>query len=482
MVVGEMVQETDLVVIGGGPGGYTAALRAAELGIRTILVDSTPKLGGVCLHVGCIPSKALLHAAEIISEAKEAASFGLKFGSPKIDVNQLRNWKLSVSDKLAQGIAGKCKSAGVDVLLGRAEFQDSRNVRVEADGESAVRVKFKHAIIATGSRPIMPGIFDIGSSLVMDSTGALEITDIPAKLLVIGGGYIGLEMATVYAALGSEVTVVEMTDGLLPGVDRDLVKPLQTHLQGTLKAIWLNTKVTKLEELSGKAKGVKASFEGKDAAADATFDRVLVSIGRRPNSDNLGLERTQVQVDQHGFIGIDNQCRTAEKRIFCIGDVSGQPMLAHRAMRQGTVVAEVVAGKNSVFDNRAIPAIVFTQPEVAWTGLTENEAKAAGREVGVAKFPWSANGRAHSLADPSGSTKIIYDPNTTQVLGVGMVGPRCGELVTEAVLAIEMGAVLEDLSVTMHPHPTLSETVNEAALTAMHRIERKVREAEKANV
>jgi dihydrolipoamide dehydrogenase len=477
MVVGEMVQDIDLVVIGGGPGGYTAALRAAELGIRTALVDSTPKLGGVCLHVGCIPSKALLHAAEIISEAKGAASFGLKFSDPKIDVEQLRSWKLSVSDKLSQGIASKCKSAGVDVLLGRAEFLDGRNLRVEADGESAVRIKFKHAIIATGSRPIKPAIFDIQSDRVMDSTGALEIADIPKKLLVVGGGYIGLEMATVYAALGTEVTVVEMTDGLLPGVDRDLVRPLQTHLQSTLKNIWLNTKVTKLEDTG---KGVKGFFEGKDVPADATFDRVLVAIGRRPNSDNIGLDKTQVKVDDKGFVQIDQQCRTSDKRIFCIGDVSGQPMLAHRAMRQGIVVAEVVAGKNSVFDNRAIPAIVFTQPEIAWTGLTEVEAKAEGREIAVTKYPWSANGRAHTLAEPAGSTKIIYDPQTTQVLGVGMVGPRCGELITESVLAIEMGAVLEDLAVTIHPHPTLSETVNEAALAAVNRIERKAREAEKA--
>lgn len=477
MVVGEMVQDIDLVVIGGGPGGYTAALRAAELGVKTALVDVMPKLGGVCLHVGCIPSKALLHAAEIVAEAKSAASFGLHFTSPKINVDELRSWKLGVSDKLAQGIASKCKSLGVDILHGRAEFQDSRNVRVESDGESAVRIKFKHCIIATGSRPIKPGIFDIESDRVMDSTGALDLKDIPKKLLVVGGGYIGLEMATVYASLGSEVSVVELTDGLLPGVDRDLVRPLQTHLQDILKNIWLNTKVTKLEDTG---KGVKASFEGKDAPADGTFDRVLVSIGRRPNSDNIGLDKTQVKVDDKGFVTIDEQCRTSEKRIFCIGDVSGQPMLAHRAMRQGIVAAEVIAGKNSVYDNRSVPAIVFTQPEVAWTGLTETDAKAAGREIAVSKYPWSANGRAHTLADPSGSTKVIYDPETTQVLGVAMVGPRAGELITEAVLAIEMGAVLEDLAVTIHPHPTLSETVNEAALAAQHRIERKLKDAEKA--
>jgi dihydrolipoamide dehydrogenase len=476
MVVGEMVQDVDLVVIGAGPGGYTAALRAAELGVKTVLVDRMPKPGGVCLHVGCIPSKALLHAAEVISETKAAGAFGLHFEKPKINVDELRTWKESVTDKLAQGIAAKCKSAGVEIHHGRAEFVDSRNIRVESDGESAVRMKFKHCIIATGSRPVTLKMFDIGSERVVDSTGALNIKEIPKKMLVVGGGYIGLEMGTVYAALGTEVTVVEMTDGLLPGVDRDLVRPLATHLGTVFKSILLDTKVTKIEDT---ASGVKAYFEGKDAPKDMTFDKVLVSVGRRPNTDEIGLDKTKVEVDQHGFIKVDEQCRTSEKKIFAIGDVSGQPQLAHRAMRQGIVVAEVIAGKNSVYDNRAVPAIVFTQPEIAWTGLTENEAKAAGREVGTAKFPWSANGRAHTLAEPVGQTKILYDPETLQVLGVGMVGPRCGELITEAVLAIEMGAVLEDLAVTMHPHPTLSETINEAALAAIARIERKQRDAEK---
>jgi dihydrolipoamide dehydrogenase len=470
MVVGEMVLECNLVVIGGGPGGYTAALKAAELGVKTVLVDASPKLGGVCLHVGCIPSKALLHAAEVVNETKQAASFGLHFASPKINVDELRSWKLGVSDKLAQGIASKCKSAGVEVINGRAQFDGPKSLRVEVEGESSYRVKFKHAIIASGSRPIMPAIFDIKSERVMDSTGALEIKDIPKKLLVVGGGYIGLEMATVYASLGSEVTVVEMTDGLLPGVDRDLVRPLHTHLQSICKAIWLNTKVTKLEDT------------GKDVPANETFDRVLVSIGRRPNSDTLGLDTTGVKIDDKGFIVIDEQCRTTEKKIFAIGDVSGQPQLAHRAMRQGIVAAEVIAGKNTVFDNRAIPAIVFTQPEIAWAGLTETEAKAAGREVASSKYPWSANGRAHTLGDPAGTTKIIYDPDTQLVLGVGMVGPRCGELITEAVVAIEMGAVLEDLAVANHPHPTLSETINEAALAALSRIERKARDAQKTTV
>lgn len=472
MVVGEMVQDIQLVVIGGGPGGYTAALRAAELGIKTILVDAQAKLGGTCLHVGCIPSKALLHAAEVVGETKAAADFGLTFGAPKIELDKLRTWKDSILDKLSGGIAGKCKSAGIEVIRGNAQFKDGRSIRVESDGESAVRIKFKQCIIATGSRPVMPKMFEIGSDKVMDSTGALKIQDIPKSLLIVGGGYIGLEMATVYAALGSEVTVVEMTDGLLPGVDRDLVRPLQTHMSSTLKAIYLSTKVTKIEE-SGK--GIKAHLEGKDVPKEMVFDRVLVSVGRRPNSDMLDLAVAGIKVDEHGFIPVDQDCRTSEKRIFAIGDVSGQPMLAHRAIRQGIVAAEVIAGKKSTFDNRVIPAVVFTQPEIAYVGLTDTEAKAKGIEVGTAKMPWSANGRAHTLAEPTGQTKILYDPVTTQVLGIGLVGPRAGELVSEAAVAIEMGAVLEDLAVSIHTHPTLSETIMESAQSALSRIEKQAK-------
>lgn len=482
MVVGEMVQEIELVVIGAGPGGYVAALRAAELGIKTILVDAMPKPGGVCLHMGCIPSKSLLHAAEVINTSKNAAKFGVHFEQPKLNVDELRTWKLSVTDKLASGIVGMCKSAGVEILHGNARFDDSRSVRVERDGESATRVKFKHAILATGSRPVaLPKLFkkeeDMKSPRIMDSTGALNIDEVPKSLLVIGGGYIGLELGSVYAALGSEVTVIEMTDGLLPGVDRDLVKPLATHLAGQFKAIHLSTKVTSLEDTGS---GVKVGVEGKDLPESMTFERVLIAVGRRPNSDNCGLENTGVEIDQHGFVVVDEHCRTADKRILAIGDVSGQPMLAHRASRQAHVAAEVLAGRKSSFDNRAIPAVVFTEPEIAWAGLTETEAKAAGREVGAAKFPWSASGRAMTLAEPIGHTKVVYDPETTQVLGVGMVGPRAGELIAEAVVSIEMGAELEDLIVAIHPHPTLSETVMEAAMTAMSRIERnRSRESEK---
>lgn len=482
MVVGEMVQEIDLAVIGGGPGGYTAALRAAELGIRTVLIDALPKPGGVCLHMGCIPSKALLHAAEVINTAQQASKFGLHFAKPELKLDELRTWKRSVTDKLAQGIVGMCKSAGVEIIHGQARFDGSRSVRVDCEGESAVRVKFKHAILATGSRPTqLPKLFkqdkDMDSPRILDSTSALELETIPKELLIIGGGYIGLEMGTVYAALGSAVTVVEMTDGLLPGVDRDLVKPLATVLKQSFAAIHLDTTVVSLEVV-GEA--VEAVFKGKDAPSRARYERVLVSIGRRPNSDNLGLETTQATIDAQGFVQVDECCRTSDKRILAIGDVCGQPMLAHRAMRQGMVAAEVLAGRKALFDNRAIPAVVFTEPEIAWCGLTETEAKQKGITVGAAKFPWSASGRAMTLADTAGQTKVIYDPETTQVLGVGIVGPRAGELIAEAVLAIEMGAVLEDLIVTIHPHPTLSETLQEASLAAAARLERqRNRESEK---
>jgi dihydrolipoamide dehydrogenase len=482
MVVGEMVQEVDLAVLGAGPGGYTAALRAAELGIKTILIDAKPKPGGVCLHEGCIPSKSLLHAAEVINNSTQAAKFGLHFDKPKINVDELRAWKVGVTDKLAQGIVGMCKSAGVEIIYGQARFEDSRSLKVQCEGESAVRVKFKHCILATGSSPTkLPKLFknekDAQSPRIVDSTGALNLDSIPKSFLVVGGGYIGLEMGTVYAALGSEVTVVEMLDGLLPGVDRDLVKPLSNHLAAVFKSIHLNARVTSLEDTGS---GVKATMEGDGVPASATFDKVLIAVGRRPNSQDLGLENTQVEIDAAGFVKIDECCRTADKRILAIGDVSGQPMLAHRAMRQGVVAAEVLAGLPSAFDNRAIPAVVFTEPEVAWCGLTESEAKTQGIEIGSAKFPWSASGRAMTLADPVGQTKVIYDPKTTLLLGVGMVGPRAGELIAEAVVAIEMGATLEDLAVAIHPHPTLSETLAEASIAALSRLERqKSREGEK---
>lgn len=477
MVVGEMVQEVELAVIGGGPGGYTAALRAAELGIKTLLIDAAPKPGGVCLHMGCIPSKALLHAAEVIDSSKSAAKIGISFGAPQIDVDTLRTWKTGVIDKLSQGIVGMCKSAGVEILHGKASFQDSRSVRVDCPGESAMRIKFKHCILATGSRPVkLPKLFknedDINSDKVLDSTTALNLADIPKKLIVIGGGYIGLELGSVYAALGSEVTVVEMTEGLLPGADRDLVRPLANKLGETFKAIHLNTKVNNIAVTKS---GVEVEVTDKDVPEKLTADKVLISVGRRPNSDGIGLEATQVEIDQFGFVLSDETCRTKDKRIFSIGDVSGQPMLAHKALRQAYVAAEVLAGKPSAFDNRCVPAVVFTEPEVAWCGLTETEAKAKNISYSSAKFPWSASGRAMTIADTNGTTKVLFDPNTSLVLGVGIVGPRAGDLISEAVVAIEMGAVLEDLAVAIHPHPTLSETLNEAAMTALSRLDRQAK-------
>lgn len=482
MVVGEMVEQVDLAVVGGGPGGYTAALRAAELGIKTILIDAQPKPGGVCLHMGCIPSKALLHAAEVINVSRRAKEIGLKFASPEIDVNELRTWKNGVIDKLSSGIVGMLKSAKVERLVGNASFQDSKSVRVDRQGENAVRVKFKHAILATGSRPTkLPKLFknaaDIDSPLILDSTSALALADIPKRLLVVGGGYIGLEMGTVYASLGSEVTVVEMLDGLLPGADRDLVRPLATRLAEEFKHIYLNTGVQALEV---KGNRVVATLKGTDVPETMEFDKALIAVGRRPNTDELGLENTEIELDKFGFVKVDDQLRSTDKRIFAIGDVSGQPMLAHRAIRQGYVAAEVIAGKPSSYDNRAVPAVVFTEPEVAWCGLTDTEAKEQGIKVTSAKFPWSASGRALTLNEPIGQTKIIFDPETTRVLGVGIVGPRAGDLIAEAVLAIEMGAVLEDLAASIHAHPTLSETINEAALSAVSRMERKAKEAASA--
>lgn len=477
MVVGEMVQEVDLAVIGGGPGGYTAALRAAELGIKTLLIDAAPKPGGVCLHMGCIPSKALLHAAEVIYSSRSAEKIGITFGPAKIDVDALRTWKTGVIDKLSQGIVGMCKSAGVEILHGKATFQDSRSVRVDCPGESAMRIKFKHCILATGSRPVkLPKLFkneeDINSPKILDSTSALDLSDIPKKLIVVGGGYIGLELGTVYAALGSEVTVVEMTDGLLPGADRDLVRPLANKLGEMFKAIYLNTKVN---NISVTKSGVEVEVSGKDVPEKLTADKVLISVGRRPNSDGIGLEATQVEIDQFGFVLSDETCRTKDKRIFSIGDISGQPMLAHRAIRQAYVAAEVLAGKPSAYDNRCVPAVVFTEPEVAWCGLTETEAKAKNISFSTAKFPWSASGRAMTIADTNGTTKVLFDPSTSLVLGVGIVGPRAGDLISEAVVAIEMGAVLEDLAVAIHPHPTLSETLNEAAMSALSRLDRQAK-------
>lgn len=453
-------QQIQLVVLGGGPGGYPAAFAAADHGMKVILVDEGIKPGGVCLNRGCIPSKALLHVAKLINEAAESAHMGVTFSAPTIDLDKLRSFKNSVIGNLSGGIEGLCRARGVELLKGRGQFRNSSELEVRlADG--AVRtVQFEHCIVATGSNPAMPPAFALGDERIMDSTGALELKDIPPRLLVIGGGYIGLEMGSVYAALGSAVTVVEMTAGLLPGADRDLVSPLQKRLAHQFRSIHLNTRVAKLEPTP---QGIVATLEGEGVDPVQTFDRVLVSVGRRPNSRGFGLEQTSVQVDEKGFIRIDRNQRTSDPRILAIGDVAGEPMLAHKATREAKIAVETLLGEPVEFDNIAIPAVVFTDPELAWAGITETEAKAQGREVSVHRFPWAASGRAQSLARTEGITKIIVEPAKQRVLGVGIVGAGAGEMIAEAVVAIEMGATARDLADSIHAHPTLSETLMEAA-------------------
>ena len=457
----ESPKETDIVVIGAGPGGYPAAFACADHGMKVTLVNAEDKPGGVCLHRGCIPSKALLHVAKLIQEARESAHWGVTFAPPKIDVDQLRGFKNGVVDKLVGGVSQLCQARGVEYVNARATFATSQVLNLQyADGRVG-QMKFRHAILATGSSPVMPGLFQKNDPRVMDSTGALNLEEIPTRLLVIGGGYIGLEMGSVYAAIGSKVVVVEMLSGLLPGADRELVRPLQKRLEGLFEAIRVSTKV---ESLDVKKKGITARLVGEDGkGVDEEFDRVLVSIGRRANSQSLGLENTKVQVDGKGFITVDPQRRTNDPQIFAIGDVAGEPMLAHKATREAKVVADVLAGEPAAFDNVAIPAVVFTDPEVAWCGLTESQAKAENREVNVVRFPWGASGRAISIGRPEGLTKLICEPKTERILGIGIVGAGAGELMGEAVLAVETAAVARDLADTIHAHPTLSETLMEAA-------------------
>jgi len=454
--MGDLVVEVDVAIVGGGPGGYSAAFRCAELGLETVVIDAGKRLGGACLFEGCIPSKALLHVAAVIEDAERARELGVDFGEPRVSLDPLRKWKSErVVGRLARGLASVAKSKSVDVIGGRAVFESSRELRVE--GEEPQKVRFKHAIVATGSAPArLPGLSVAGDRL-LDSTAALELAEIPEKLLVIGGGYIGLELGQVYAALGSRVTLVEMTDGILPGVDRALVQPLARRCEKLFAKIRLGTKVTALTE-TGSA--VEARF-GADEVE--TFDRVLVAVGRRPASIGLGLEQTRAAVDARGFVTVDDRCRTADPAIYAVGDVTGEPMLAHRAMRQGKVAAEVIAGRPAAFDNVVIPAVVFTDPEVAWCGLSEADAAREGRAVKVAKREWAASGRALTLGRSDGLTKIVADPDTGRVLGVGIVGPGAGELIAEGALAVETAMTVEDLAVTIHTHPTLSETLMEAA-------------------
>jgi dihydrolipoamide dehydrogenase len=460
MVMGDLVREVDVAVVGGGPGGYSAAFRCAELGLETVVIDLDKRLGGACLFEGCIPSKALLHVAAVLSEAERAKEFGVDFGEPRISLDPLRKWKSErVIGKLARGLAGVAKGKNVEVIGGRATFEDARSVRIT--GDEPQKIRFKHVILATGSAPAsLPGI-DLKSERLMDSTAALDVPEIPGRLLVIGGGYIGLELGQVYAALGSAVTVVEMLDSLLAGADADLVQHLARRCQRMFKAIRLSTRVSALRDTGG---GIEARFGEGEAE---TFDRVLVAVGRTPRTQGLGLEATRARVTERGFIEVDERGRTSDPHVWAVGDVTGEPMLAHRAMRQGKVVAEAIAGRPAAFDNVVVPAVVFTDPEVAWCGLTESQAAREGRAVKVAKFQWAASGRAATLGRSDGLTKLIVDPETGRVLGVGIVGPGAGELIAEGALAVETALLAEDVALTIHTHPTLSETLMEAAETLL---------------
>jgi len=445
-----------LVVLGGGPGGYAAAFLAADLGMEVALIDRDERLGGTCLLRGCIPSKALLHVGRVLAESREMADWGIQFQEPTIDLDALRARKDKVISALTGGLGQLARRRNVTLVRGVARFTGSGSLAVTAADGSSTMITYDHCILASGSRPARIPAFDIGSERVMDSTGALELRDIPETMLVVGGGYIGLEMGTVYAELGSKVSVVELTDGLLPGADRDLVKPLHKRLEKLCAAIHLRTKVVSLAD-TGSA--VRVEFEGPEGPFSQDFARVLVAVGRRPNSDGLGLENTGVVIDPKGFVEVDDRQRTADPQILAIGDVCGEPMLAHRASHQGKVAVEALHGEPAVFAPRAIPAVVFTDPEIAWAGLTEQEAAAAGQTVEVSRYPWAASGRAHALGRTDGLTKILLDPETDRVLGVGIVGPGAGELIAEGTLAIEMGCTARDLMETIHPHPTLGETV-----------------------
>ena len=452
---------TQLVVLGSGPGGYTAAFRAADLGLKVVLIERYSTLGGVCLNVGCIPSKALLHTAKVITEAQETAHHGVTFSAPQIDLDTLRNWKANdVVGKLTGGLAAMAKARGVTVVQGVGQFTSSHQIAVTAADGKVTTVGFEHAIIAAGSQATKFPNAPVDDR-IMDSTGALALTDVPKRMLVIGGGIIGLEMGTVYDALGSKVSVVEFMDGLITGCDRDLVRPLQKRMEKRFEAIMLSTKVSKIE---AKADGIHVSFEGENAPEGVqVYDRVLVSIGRKPNGKNIGAENAGVAVNEWGFINVDKQMRTNVPHIFAIGDIVGQPMLAHKATHEAKVAAEVIAGHKVEFVASVIPSVAYTDPEVAWVGMTETEAKAKGIEIEKASFPWAASGRALSIARTEGTTKLIFDKDTHRVIGAGIVGVNAGELLAEAVLAIEMGADAHDLGLTIHAHPTLSETICFAA-------------------
>jgi len=452
----------DVVVIGAGPGGYTAAFRAADLGLSVLLIERYPELGGVCLNVGCIPSKALLHTAQVINETRDMKDHGITFGEPQIDLHKLRGFKEKVIRQLTGGLKGLAKQRNVDVMTGVASFDSTSQISIDNNG-SVTAVNFENAIIAAGSSVVkLPG-FPYEDDRLIDSTGALELSDIPERLLVVGGGIIGLEMSCVYQALGSKITVVELSDGLIPGCDRDLVRPFQKRVSKLFENIYTGTRVTTMESA---ARGITVSFDGSDAPESDTFDKVLLAIGRSPNGKMINAENAGVDVDERGFIKVDKQQRTNVANIYAIGDIVGQPMLAHKATHEGKVAAEVISGKKTFFDAKTIPSVAYTDPEIAWMGLTETDAKEQGIEYKKGTFPWAASGRALSIARTEGMTKVLLDPTTKRILGAGMVGSNAGELLAEAVLALEMGADIEDIALTVHPHPTLSETFNFACEVA----------------
>lgn len=456
-----MPNKTQLAVIGGGPGGYAAAFLAADLGMQVTLIDLEKNPGGVCLYRGCIPSKALLHVAKLINETEESVKWGIEFQRPKIDLDKLRSWKESVVNKMTGGLGILSKQRKINYIQGRATFLNPTAVRIERMEGGQEELTFEHAIICTGSLPTQIPSLSLNSPRVIDSTGALALKDIPKNMLVVGGGYIGLELGSVYASLGSEVSVVEMTPGLLPGADRDMVNILAKSITPRFKDVMLSTKVVRMEEVEG---GIKVVFEGESVQQkEQVFEKVLVSIGRTPNAKGIGLENTKVEIDQRGFIKVNSRNQTAEPTLYAIGDVVGNPMLAHKASAEGKVAVENIAGHNVEFRPAAIPAVIFTDPEVAWCGLTENEAREKNIEIKVARFPWAASGRATTLDRTDGVTKLLMDPKTERILGMGIVGPGAGELIAEGVLAVEMAALAKDVALSIHPHPTLSETVMETA-------------------
>jgi len=452
-------QKVQLAVVGAGPGGYAAAFLAADFGMSVALIDKEPNPGGVCLYRGCIPSKALLHVAKLMTEVEDAKQMGIDYPAPEIDLDKLHGWKNNVVERLTGGLGQLTKRRKILYIRGTASFRDAHTIDVEqADGGSDT-ISFDHAIVATGSRPAAIPALAIESPLVLDSTSALDISSVPESLLVVGAGYIGLELGSVYAALGSRVSVVEMLPGILPGADRDLVNVLKKRLEGKFDSIMVGTTVASMTE---KDSGIAVTFEG-EGAGEGIFDKVLVSVGRKPNSEGFGLENTKVVVNERGFITTDKQLRTAEPSIYAIGDVVGEPMLAHKASHEGRTAVEAIAGHKVAFEPNAIPAVIFTDPEIAWVGLTETEAKEKGIEFQVAKFPWAASGRALTLERTDGLTKLVIDPKTDRILGVGIAGVGAGDMIAEGALAIEMGANATDLKLTIHPHPTLSETIMEAA-------------------